>query len=59
MPRFITSDSEMSVQWVGFESKADMMLYYIAIADSDTAKPEDCKHYVSLSYSLHLNDIHF
>ena len=48
MRRFITSESEMSVQWVGFESKADMMLYYIAVADSPTARPEDCKHYVSI-----------
>ena len=47
MPQYIISDNEMSIQWDGFQSEVDMMLYYVAVSDSSAAETEDCKQLVS------------
>ena len=46
MPEYISSDNEMSVQWDGFESKVEMMLYYVAVSEDDAAARVDCKQLV-------------
>ena len=52
MPKFITSDSQMSVQWTGFESKVDMMLYYVAVSGNNGTNQMDCKSLVSYNHTL-------
>ena len=46
MPEYISSDKEMSIQWNGFESKVEMMLYYVAVSEDDAATKVDCKQLV-------------
>ena len=55
MPQYIISDNEMSIQWDGFQSEVDMMLYYVAVSDDSAAETEDCKQLVrSHHYSNHI-----
>ena len=46
MPEYIISDNEMSIQWDGFQSEVDMMLYYVAVSGDSAAETEDCKQLV-------------
>ena len=48
MPRYIASNSMMSIQWRDFQSRVNMLLYYVAVADNSQANPDDCEYYVSI-----------
>lgn len=52
MPRYITSETEMGIQWNDFKSNVGMLLYYVAVADTDRASLDECKRYVRKHYFL-------
>ena len=47
MDEFINSDNSIELQWEGFESNLEIMMYYVAIGNSSDALGHDCKQYVS------------
>ena len=44
---YIKTDNYLDVQFEGFYSKLDILMYYIAISDYKNITDTDCKPYVS------------
>ncbi len=44
---YINTDKYLDVQFEGFYSKLDILMYYIAISDYKNITDTDCKYYVS------------
>ena len=47
MKDYINTDSHVDVQFEGFTSKLDILMYYIALSNNTDANSTDCKQYVS------------
>ena len=44
---YINTDKYLDVQFEGFYSKLDILMYYIAVSDFKNITDTDCKYYVS------------
>ena len=47
MKDYINTDSHVDVQFEGFTSKLDILMYYIVLSNNTDANSTDCKQYVS------------
>lgn len=48
MGDFINTDMYVDIQFEGFTSKLDIMMYYIGLSNHTQAVGTDCKQYVSI-----------
>jgi len=47
MSRYVSTDKYLELQWEGFTSDLDILMYYIAISNNSDANQTSCKNYVS------------
>ena len=48
MNDYVSTDTHLDVQFEGFTSKLDILMYYIALSNNTKAHGTDCKQYVSI-----------
>ncbi|KAK3612515.1 hypothetical protein CHS0354_024486 [Potamilus streckersoni] len=46
MPDFVPTNEHLDVNWEGFTSKVDILLYYVALSNNSLANGTSCKHYI-------------
>lgn len=50
---FVNSLSELDVQYEGFTSRLDMLMYYVAVSNNTDANDTNCVKYVSIFTTIH------
>ena len=50
---FVNSLSELDVQYEGFTSRLDILMYYIAVSNNTDANDTNCVKYVSFFTTIH------
>ncbi|KAK3612537.1 hypothetical protein CHS0354_024514 [Potamilus streckersoni] len=46
MPDFVPADKNLDVNWEGFTSKVDILMYYVALSNNSLANGTSCKRYI-------------
>lgn len=50
---FVNSLSELDVQYEGFTSRLDMLMYYVAVSNNTDANDTNCVKYVSIFTTIY------
>ena len=54
MEKFIPTDTYLEIQFEGFTSQLDILMYYVALSNNSDANNTNCKAYVSYLLLSHL-----